>query len=86
MLDRLTVLMKNSDDRFIKQIQYIIEQLNNEKEEEEEPDDENDVDDIDDIDDNDDVGEEEESEDILEVKEGDLVGEELLGKHFSLTS
>jgi len=44
------------------------------------------VDDIDDIDDNDDVGEEEESEDVLEVKEGDLVGEDLLGKYFTLNS
>ena len=50
-----------------------------------EPDEDNDVDDIDDIDDSEDTIEEEDAEDALKAKDGELVGEDLLNAHFSLS-
>ena len=44
------------------------------------------MDDIDDIDDNEEVGEDEETEDILEIKEGIQSGEDLLVKYFALNA
>ncbi|CAD8138595.1 unnamed protein product [Paramecium octaurelia] len=85
MKERLVLLMQNSDDRFIKQIQYILEQINKIGPDELEPDEDNDVDDIDDIDDSEDTIEEEDAEDALKAKDGELVGEELLNAHFSLS-
>ena len=65
MNQRLNALMQTSDERFIRQIQYIIEQLNRDGPDEEENDEENDVDDIDDIDDSEDTIEEDDVEDAL---------------------
>lgn len=86
MNDIFKYLMDNSDERFKKQIQYIMDQLNRERSEEDDvQSDSNEEDnDVDDIDDEEDVGEEEEQDDVIEVADGTLIGEELLNRDYLL--
>jgi hypothetical protein len=86
MNDILNYLMENSEERFKKQIQYIIEQLNNDKLDEQEDnlsennEDENDVDDMED---DEEIGEDEDMEDVIEDPSLPT-GEDLLNKEFLL--
>lgn len=87
MNDILEYLMQNSDERYRKQIQYILEQLNTDKMvDDDAQSDTNDEDnDYDDMEDEDDFGEDE----YIEENPNNpnvLTGEELLRKHFSLAA
>lgn len=93
--DQLKYLMKTSDERSVKQLQYILEQLQVQQPDEEVLSD-NEVitpplfsqfqedNDVDDIEDEEDIAEEEETDDIIENTEGMPIGEELLTKEFQL--
>lgn len=85
MPEVLQYLMQQSDEQFKRQIQYILDQLNNMQEQQQQQQPEEDFDDEEDDDDDD---EEEDEEDIVEEEEGEfndiideqgiLVGEDLL--------
>jgi len=86
MNEVLSYLMENSDERYRKQIQYILEQLDADKTTDDDTQsDTNDEDnDYDDMEDDDDFGEEEYTDDKIN-NPNVLTGEELLRKHFSLS-
>jgi len=86
MKEVLEYLMENSDERYRKQIQYILDQLNSDKTTDDDTQsDTNDEDnDYDDMEDEDDFGEDEYIEDNIN-NPNVLTGEELLKKHFSLS-
>ncbi|KRX11161.1 Armadillo-type fold [Pseudocohnilembus persalinus] len=81
--DILNFLMENSDDRFTKQIQYIIDQLNRDSTDEEIQSDNEEDNDVDDIEDEEDLGEEEETDELINV-DNILLGEELLINQYAL--
>jgi len=86
MNEVLSYLMENSDERYRKQIQYILEQLTTDKTTDDETQsDSNDEDnDYDDVEDDEDFGEDEHTEETL-TNPNVLTGEDLLKKHFSLS-
>lgn len=93
MLDILKYLLENSDERFTKQIQYIMDQLSADYSKEksdilsksqtlsESNDEDNDVDDLDE---EDDLAEEEELEESIHLEKSFPLGEDLLTKYFVL--
>lgn len=93
MLDILKYLLENSDERFTKQIQYIMDQLSSDPPKDkseilsksqtlsESNDEDNDVDDFDD---DDDLAEEEELEESIHLETSFPLGEDLLTKLFAL--
>lgn len=95
MMDILKYLMENSDERFTKQIQYIMDQLTSDISKEkseilsksqtlsESNDEDNDVDDLDE---DDDLVEEEELEESIHLEQSFPLGEDLLVKYFLLPS
>lgn len=93
-MDILKYLMENSDERFTKQIQYIMDQLSmadskekaeNLSKSQEALSESNDEDnDVDDLDEDDDLVEEEELEESIHLEKSFPLGEDLLNKYFSL--
>lgn len=95
MMDILKYLMENSDERFTKQIQYIMDQLSMDPSKDNKSEmsksqalsESNDEDnDVDDLDEDDDLVEEEELEESIHLEKSFPLGEELLAKYFLLPS
>ncbi len=92
MMEILKYLMENSDERFTKQIQYIMDQLNSDPKEKSELlsksqtlSESNDEDnDVDDLDEDDDLVEEEELEESIHLEKAFPLGEDLLNQYFIL--
>ena len=90
MMDILKYLMENSDERFTKQIQYIMDQLSQDPSKSElsksqtlsESNEEDN--DVDDLDEDDDLVEEEELEESIHLDKNIPLGEDLLDKYFLL--
>ena len=91
-MEILKYLMENSDERFTKQIQYIMDQLNSDPKEKSELlsksqtlSESNDEDnDVDDLDEDDDLVEEEELEESIHLDKSIPLGEDLLNQYFLL--
>ncbi|EAR84160.2 hypothetical protein TTHERM_00723450 (macronuclear) [Tetrahymena thermophila SB210] len=85
MNEILTLLMESSDERFTKQIQYIMDQLNKEKPDDDALSDSNEEDnDVDDIDDEEEIGEDEQADDFIENSNNVPLGEDLLVNNYKL--